>query len=524
MFAGQQSLPPESKKEVFSYSVITDLDCTASALVPLEQGFSQAYPHALSPELVEFMRRDIAEDKGCTWGDVLELLPELSSSALRYEDFAICTARHLDDFYSFGDFYIPDLVQKNKGLAKHYKKLIAGAQEKADKIFFESKLSQIMDCSEIDPDDVFIIRIKRNLEEETGLKCVTVSTPEDRDNECGSGFEKIIEPHELDIIQRKWKLIKSEWIHPSTSPVEWKKICYPKPKRDFRRKPIQHIPSNKNHQIISTINKMLSSKKKRSTFFVFDFVDDVPEILENAKKIPQDKLPENVVLRLYRADAYKRAPIEWVGTIRGPIPLNKQQAIVTIKAISEDPHIVMTTNQSKALDDILKRHPSIECHVVDCFLQQDDLYENSTFWKNLKKKRAPNLNDIFEHIRGLNQSGSLLWTPFYYSGKRTRSKLQEMLVFYSDPDDFHTEINRQKLFFVMIKKIRNIDFEKIAEHDATCTDTYTPTVKDAERRFCVKPGGFSFLIKLRTDDPTKFKELCKADRNTTETRMSSLRK
>ncbi len=302
------------------YILLTDLDSTAVAFQKLDPAtFSKFFPKRLSPQFLTFMQRNLAQDA--------------DAPPTFYSGFYVCTHRALCSYsdplrftYAFDDF-------------NRYNKILFGMIEKIDKEIphltpqeVEKKnerkaeinkfLEQSGDCSEAHPDEDFTFRIVANLKDATKMECFAVSTPEDDGAECGVGYEAILKPYELYVMENK----TVREMRREDSDEMMSRICYPSSddcKISYSKRPITSFdPNTKNEQIFSIVEHI----KKQKDFdlkktYILDFADDKDAIRKAALAIYPTSLPANMILRVFKANAEACEDLRLVGEVHGIKPL-----------------------------------------------------------------------------------------------------------------------------------------------------------------------------------------------------------
>jgi hypothetical protein len=309
------------------YILITDLDNTAVSFQKVDPTrYSKVYPKQLSPQLLEFMCRDLSADADT----------EPKSSPVWYEAFFACShriiqdkyadlvkfSRHFDEAFHTSNFYL------NQFEHIHQLRLsgILSVQERKEMLSrLDEYLKECFDCTEADPDDHFIVRIVANLEEATKIKCLGVSTPEDRKGECGVGYKILLKPFELELMKKrtshqemdaKTRTIKDVTDYPSLDEM-------PKHYRSMSVSPLGYDHNSKNKQLLSIVKYIKKHKlfDPKKTYYL-DFVDDLEKIRASALAMNPATLPNNMILRVYKANAYVPSQkVTFVGLVKGTQPV-----------------------------------------------------------------------------------------------------------------------------------------------------------------------------------------------------------
>ncbi len=306
------------------YILIPDIDDTAIALQKLDmKTFSKLFPHLISPEFLEFALRNLNKDAS-------------SSDVIHYESFFPCTHRALCDMYRepsllafqfdvqkfYLNYQLEQIRKADEVLSKPSVTATEAMSAKNSKERAEKYILSLADCSDVNTDDNFLHRIIENLEKELGIKCINVSSIEDQDGPCGSGYHEILKPFEIQTIEKQDKVfgmkryknfpIRTDWTHyPSVQEMQM----------EFKKEPVFYVDSTtKNKQVLSIVDD-ITRRYGTQDDFVLDFPEDKKIIRENLLAMDPKKLPENFTVRVYSANAFDREKITYVGEIKGRKPV-----------------------------------------------------------------------------------------------------------------------------------------------------------------------------------------------------------
>lgn len=227
----------------------------------------------------------------------------LLQEAKKYDGFVICTHRTSDFFLPNEDGKIrmkDDFNDANAVIKHHHLK-------------------------ETHPSDVFLSRVVENLKEETGVKCIAVSTPYDTTpelsdtreyRECGWGYTNIIKPIEDKLIK---SLKEEKEIDVFTHVLDQEDV------QKLLKKDITYFsPYTKNNQIKKILKKLHKTYPKDKLEVAF--IDDLDYICKSALRLSWDEIhkiaPNVTQFSVYNHDAFEsltrakeKDPILLLGTV-----------------------------------------------------------------------------------------------------------------------------------------------------------------------------------------------------------------
>jgi hypothetical protein len=298
------------------YAVV-DLDnCTIAMYKTENEKFlSPQSKHFLSRKLIEFINKK------------------------NYNGFYVCTHRcYKNDAHNIAHSLNTEKIKSLHAKMKiHYKQYQSnhGDNEISLQTYIENKAPHLYDafCSYpdltgTDPKNQFTTRIVANLAAETKLELIKVSTPDDKNGICGSGFENILKNYEARLetylgpekpgfeartdseikeLEKKYKAVSSHVKETIGMPF-----------------PIQQPVANydnktKNPQLIQ-LAKHAAAKHPNKTI-ILDFVDDNVDVLSSALTINSMDLPKNVILNIHFHDAYSQSEIVLLKSIKHYLPI-----------------------------------------------------------------------------------------------------------------------------------------------------------------------------------------------------------
>jgi hypothetical protein len=196
----------------------------------------------------------------------------------KYADFYVCTHRSVTNVEA--NLVAPFLVLKENiahiNASDNPAKLRDAYRYAGLPFFTEEHLSHM-----------FTHKIVEHLEQETGLSCVAVSTPDDN-KVCGETYSEIIQRLEK-------KAMRLDYDFSIFAEVKGTVIDH----------------ASKNKQIMKIIEDALA--KHPDEQHVFDFVDDRMDLCQAALALC-NKLPKNVVLNVFHHDAFDSTPVKQINT------------------------------------------------------------------------------------------------------------------------------------------------------------------------------------------------------------------
>jgi hypothetical protein len=243
------------------------------------------------------------------------------------------------------------------------------------------------DFSDINVDDEFVSMITKNFSEATGLPCIEVSTPDDANGECGSGYKKILSIYESVVLKTK-KITKEsrDRIH-----GEWTSYNFDQPNLKFEQEPVKDYDENsKNNQLMQIVRH--AAKMHPNEEVILDSVDDKEEIIENALRLAADgKWPDNVVLNIFSHDAFDTTEVCYRGTI------SKKQVLESKDSPAKN-SLFSATSESKKPEEFKKiDYDKIVKSVVERFSNGEEIIKNE---KLFKQELKACLVDLDNYLKG----------------------------------------------------------------------------------------------------------------------------
>ncbi len=238
----------------------------------------------------------------------------------------------------------------------------------------QNKLTELQDCtdfSEINTDDEFVSVITENLKEATGLPCIKVSTPDDENGKCGSGYKKILKVYEEAVLKTK----KTEEKEIDKIFGNWTSYNFEHPDLKFKQKPVEgYDQTTKNKQLMQVVRH--AAKKFPGEEIILDYVDDNETIIKSALQLVADSdWPDNVVLNIHSHDAFTASEIKLCGTISKK-QMQKTPVIAVPDEEPDQPVCSLDEDSPQAFSQATTKRSVLKTNTINYDQMVNDIIQN----------------------------------------------------------------------------------------------------------------------------------------------------
>lgn len=182
------------------------------------------------------------------------------------------------------------------------------AELESDAVYQACKLFE-----ESDPSNIYTFKVIDNFSKSVSLPLHAVSTPDDGQDSCGTGYEKKIKPLE-DLLFQNQNLAKSKGYNFEINPLEY----------DDGEFPDTLDPLSKNKQLL-TVAKDIAIKFP-NTKITLDYVDDNLTLCVAALMLPKhSEWPTNIAIHVFQHDPFTNTEIN---SIQSPQDINVKKLLI----------------------------------------------------------------------------------------------------------------------------------------------------------------------------------------------------